>query len=148
MLCRCHAEQIALYSFHCSVSTAVPPLSVKYTTWHVSPIFCSSNKKVDGGLSILSQKVKTLALLHRCLYPKPLLDPLPPPIAWGRQNVACNKYRELMVKSGHTGLTTHPCGFIIHPTKGWLGASPDAKVFDVSCSCCNGIAEFKCPYTK
>ena len=53
-----------------------------------------------------------------------------------------------MVKSGHTGLDTYPCGFIIHHKKGWLGASPDAKVFDPSCSTINGIAEFKCPYSK
>ena len=32
--------------------------------------------------------------------------------------------------------------------KGWLGASPDAKVFDPSCNLHNGIAEFKCPYSK
>ena len=32
---------------------------------------------------ILIQKKKTVSLLHQCLYPKPLLDPLPLPIAWG-----------------------------------------------------------------
>ena len=53
-----------------------------------------------------------------------------------------------MVKCGHTGLDTYPCGFIVHHKKGWLGASPDAKVFDPSCSTTNGIAEFKCPYSK
>ena len=53
-----------------------------------------------------------------------------------------------MVKCGHTGLDTYPCGFIVHHKKGWLGASPDAKVFDPSFSITNGIAEFKCPYSK
>ena len=38
------------------------------------------------------------------------------------------------------------CGFIIHPTKGWLGASPDV-VFD-PWSEEVGITEFKCPYSK
>ena len=52
-----------------------------------------------------------------------------------------------MNKNGHCGLTTQKCGFIIHPTSGWLGASPDAKVFDPSCEEV-GTAEFKCPYTK
>ena len=52
-----------------------------------------------------------------------------------------------MIKSGHTGLTTQPCGFIIHPTQGWLGASPDAHVTDPSCYVV-GIAKFKCPYIK
>ena len=52
-----------------------------------------------------------------------------------------------MNKNGHGGLTTEKCGFIIHPTSGWLGASPDAKVFDPSCEKV-GIAEFKCPYAK
>ena len=99
---------------------------------------------------ILNQRNKTLPLLHWCLYPKPLLNPLPSSVAWGQQNekVACKKYTEFMVRSGHSGLTTQPCGFIIHQTKGWLGVSPDAKVFDPACSCLNGIAEFKCPYTK
>ena len=53
-----------------------------------------------------------------------------------------------MVSQGHSGLTTYPCGFVIHPTMGWLGASPDAKVFDPSFQPHNGIAEFKCPYSK
>ena len=98
---------------------------------------------------ILIQHKKSLPLLHQCLYPKPIFDPLPAPIAWGWQNesVACRKYQEYMIKHGHKGLTTHPCGFIIHQTKGWLGASPDAQVIDPSCNLV-GIAEFKCPYTK
>ena len=57
-----------------------------------------------------------------------------------------------MINNGHSGLTTNPCGFIVYPTMGWLGASPDAKVYDPSIHPsyidCNGIAEFKCPYSK
>ena len=40
------------------------------------------------------------------------------------------------------------CGFIIHPTLGWLGASPDAFVTDPHSCLPDGIAEFKCPYSK
>ena len=98
---------------------------------------------------ILTQKVKTISLLLQCLYPKPLLHPLPAPIAWGRQNesVACERYKEFMTQNGHCGLQTHPCGFIVHPTHGWLGPSPDARVTYQSCDLV-GIAEFKCPYSK
>ena len=52
-----------------------------------------------------------------------------------------------MNKNGHNGLTTKACGFIIHPTKGWLGASPNAKVNDPSRELF-GVAEFKYPYSK
>ena len=99
---------------------------------------------------ILSQKQKSVALLRHCLYPKPLCDPLPPPITWGRiyEATACRMYRDTMVSQGHSGLITYPCGFIIHPTMGWLGASPDAKVVDPSLQLLNGITEFKCPYSK
>ena len=78
-----------------------------------------------------------------------MFDPLPAALAWGQQNesVACRKYQEYMIEHGHKGLTTHLRGFIIHPTKCWLGASPDAQVVDPSCNLV-GIAEFKCPYAK
>ena len=99
---------------------------------------------------ILTQKKKTIGLLRQCLYPKPLLNPLPPPIAWCRENeeIVYRKYKEFVVRNGYSGLTTSPCGFIIHPEKGWLGASPDAKVLDPLHSLHNGIAECKCPYSK
>ena len=99
---------------------------------------------------ILTQKSKTVALLVRVLYHKRLTPP-PPPIAWGLQNeqVACRSYQQHMLSIGHSGLTTQPIGFIVHPTKGWFGASPDAKVYDPSSHAnCHGIAEFKCPYSK
>ena len=46
---------------------------------------------------ILNQNSKTVALLHRCLYPKPLLDPLPRPIVWGRKNeeIACKNIESI-----------------------------------------------------
>ena len=52
-----------------------------------------------------------------------------------------------MNNNDHEGLTMQKCGFIIHPTKGWLGASPDVKVLD-PWSEEVGIAKFKCPYSK
>ena len=35
-----------------------------------------------------------------------------------------------------------PAGFVLHPMKGWLGASPDA------CLLQDVHTEFKCPYSK
>ena len=99
---------------------------------------------------ILTQKHKSVALLRHCLYPKPLHKPLPPPIAWERRNeaTACCTYRNMMVSEGHIGVSTDPCGSLVHPTMGWLGASPDAKSTDPSFQPAHGIAEFKCPFTK
>ena len=53
-----------------------------------------------------------------------------------------------MNKHGHPGLQASPSGFVVHPEKGWLGASPDAWVMDSSVTPSKGIAEFKCPFTK
>ena len=39
-------------------------------------------------------------------------------------------------------------GFVIHPTMGWFGASPDVLVTDPYSNFSDGIAEFKCPYSK
>ena len=49
---------------------------------------------------------------------------------------------------GKVRLTTSKCGFIIHPTMGWFGASPDARVRDPHSDFPDGIVEFKCPYAK
>ena len=48
---------------------------------------------------------------------------------------------------GHK-LMVEKCGFIIHPTQGWLGASPDRCVTDESAELPHGIVEIKCPYSK
>ena len=45
-------------------------------------------------------------------------------------------------------VSVEKCGFIIHPTKGWLGASPDGRVTDPTSEKPCGIIEVKCPYTK
>jgi NAD-dependent dihydropyrimidine dehydrogenase PreA subunit len=80
------------------------------------------------------------------------MDPrcLPKPIKWGIDNekCACKEYITYMRANGHEGLHSTPCGFIIHPSLGWLGASLDAVVTDPSTIFVDGIAEFKCPFTK
>ena len=75
---------------------------------------------------------------------------LPKSIKWGLENgpKACTAYTEYMRACGHDKLVTRKCGFIVHPTMGWLGASPDAFVTDPSVDLPDGIAEFKCPLTK
>ena len=80
---------------------------------------------------------------------KTSVNPLPKPISWGRDNEAraCLAYVDYMQKRGHP-VKTAPSGFVVHPDKGWLGASPDAWVTDPSSAQVEGIAEFKCPYTK
>ena len=40
------------------------------------------------------------------------------------------------------------CGFIVHPEKGWIGASPDGFVKDTLCEHPDGLLEIKCPYLK
>ena len=50
-----------------------------------------------------------------------------------------------MRKNGHENLAVKNCGFIIHPTQCWLGASPDGLVHDPASHDPSGI---KCPNTK
>ena len=45
-------------------------------------------------------------------------------------------------RHGKHQLITRKCGFIIHPTMGFLGASPDACVTDPYCELPEGIAKF------
>ena len=75
---------------------------------------------------------------------------LPQPIKWGIENVASalSAYVEHMRANGHNHLEAKLIGFMVHPMMGWLGASPDAHVIDQVEALYNGIAEFKCPYTK
>ena len=100
---------------------------------------------------IINQKERTEALLISMLYSKPM-NPyrLPPSIKWGIENEPSARiaYVEYMEANGHDHIETKPSGFIVHPTMGWLGASPDAFVLDPSGTLCNGIAEFKCPFTS
>jgi hypothetical protein len=79
------------------------------------------------------------ALLHVCVYPKPMLSPLPKPISLGRNN-ACRAYVGYMQKHGHPGLEASSSGFVVHKLDAWVTGP--------SCCLVQGIAEFKCPYTK
>lgn len=109
------------------------------------------SKRITGSKCgrILNQKKKTVSLLRQCLYPKPL-DPPPAPIAWGRHQepIAIRKYISYKSTTIHSPVSVEKCGFIIHPTKGWLGASPDGRVTDSTTERTNGIIEIKCPYSK
>ena len=40
------------------------------------------------------------------------------------------------------------CGFIVHPEKGWLEASPDGCVSDPTSTFPDRLIEIKCPYSK
>jgi len=83
------------------------------------------------------------------LYPKPFKH-LPPPIKWGIDNepIANKEYIKYAKAYGKTKPMTSRCGFVIHPTIGWFGASPDTLATDPHSNFPNGIAEFKCPYSK
>ena len=98
---------------------------------------------------ILCQHDMTTALLKSILYPKPF-EHLPASIKWGIDNEpkANEAYIKYAKAHGKVKLTTSKCGFIIHPTMGWFGASPDARVTDPHSDFPDGIAEFKCPYAK
>ena len=109
------------------------------------------SKRITGSKCgrILNQQKKSVSLLKQCLYPKPL-NPPPPPIAWGHENElrAIAKYVTYMTKEHNSSVSVEKCGFIIHPSKGWLGASPDGRVKDPTSKHCYGIIEVKCPYSK
>ena len=53
-----------------------------------------------------------------------------------------------MKSHGHPKIEVNICGFIVHRVKGWLGASPDAQVYDPDVSLPHGIVEIKFPYSK
>jgi len=44
-----------------------------------------------------------------------------------RQDRAKQEYVKLMEKNGHHGIEATRAGFVVHPRKCWLGASPDAS---------------------
>ena len=54
---------------------------------------------------------------------------------------------EYMQASGHPNLTVAGSGFVIHPGKCWLGASPDGVVEDPVSIISTGLLEIKCPYS-
>lgn len=113
--------------------------------------FQERRKRITGSKCgrILIQQQRTPALLRFCLYPKPF-DKVPEAIAWGQscEPKAFSEYIRFMNLNGHGGLFAKKSGLVVHPDKGWLGASPDAWVFDPTTQNSRGIAEFKCPFSK
>ena len=114
--------------------------------WHIV-----RSRRITGSMcgKILQQQEMTPALLKSVLYPKQF-ETIPPPVKWGIDNEprAHREYLRYARAHGKMNLTTQQCGFIIHTTMGWFGASPDASVTDPHSEFPNGIAEFKCPYSK
>ena len=67
---------------------------------------------------------------------------------WGKENepVALQKYGGHQLQAGHTDLVTFRAGFVVCEEHPFIGASPDAYVFDPSSINQFGLAEIKCPY--
>ena len=109
--------------------------SVSARAWRITDSTCGK---------ILCQKDRTDALLMCVMYSKPM-NVLPPPIKWRFENEkkACAEYVRFMRTN-----ESRPCGFLIHESIGWLGASSDASVSDPSSTLCQGIMEFKCSYSN
>ena len=109
------------------------------------------SRRITGSTcgKILRQQEMTPALLKSVLYPQQFVN-IPQAVKWGIDNEprAHREYLRYARAHGKTKLTTQQCGFIIHPTMGWFGASPDACIIDPHSEFPNGIAEFKCPYSK
>jgi hypothetical protein len=68
---------------------------------------------------------------------------------WGKQNEeqALKLYVLHQQSAGHEGLTTSRSGFVVCEPHPFLGASPDANVYDPSHPLPFGVAEIKCPYS-
>ena len=68
---------------------------------------------------------------------------------WGKRNetVALEEYQKFQHNSGHPGLYYCPSGFVIAEKYPFLGASPDAVVYDETNANPFGLAEIKCPYS-
>lgn len=118
----------------------------KSAEWHMV-----RSRRITGSTcgKILKQKEATPALLQRVLYPKAFTN-LPPAVKWGidHEPHANRAYLQYAKKHGKHRLTTKKIGFIVHLTMGFLSASPDARVYNPHCEITEGIAEFKCPYSK
>ena len=69
-------------------------------------------------------------------------------MAWGRNNEshALEKYRQEKIAAGHENMVVTHSGLWVSPDHPFLGASPDAAVYDPSESQAFGFAEVKCPY--
>ena len=68
---------------------------------------------------------------------------------WGKTNeaVALEKYKQHQHAVGHDSVHYCQSGFVICKDHPYLGASPDALVYDPSSKDPFGLAEVKCPYS-
>ena len=89
----------------------------------------------------------TRAVAREILYPKPPSH-LPAPLAWGRRYEPTARLLYEKVRSSEMGhlVTTQDCGLFVHPSEGWLAATPDAMVHFHKNPTPVGILEIKCPY--
>ena len=104
-------------------------------------------KRITGSKAskVLVQKKKTVSLLTNILYPKPFTSPA---TQWGQLNekVARLCYVQYWKQKG-IEVRVVECGLIVHPSKGFLAASPDGIVEDTNIHE-TGLLEIKCPYSK
>ena len=71
-----------------------------------------------------------------------------PALEWGKahEEVALQQYERHQHSAGHTRLFCCRSGFIVSDEHPFLGASPDAVVYDPDTDDPFGLAEIKCPY--
>ena len=84
------------------------------------------------------------SLVKQLLHPKQISTRA---IEWGKENEpkALQKYAEHQLQVCHMGLVTCKAGFVVCEPHPFLGASPDAYVFDPSSVCQFGLTEIKYP---
>lgn len=72
-----------------------------------------------------------------------------PATEWGKEHeeLALVKYQDYQHASGHENLHYSRSGFVISEDFPFLGASPDAVVYDPISASPFGLAEVKCPYS-
>ena len=104
-------------------------------------------KRITGSKAgkILLQIKKSVSLLTTIMYPKPFTTAA---TQWGEMNepIAKLQYAKYWNERG-VKVRVAECGLIIHPSKGFLAASPDGIVQDTNRDE-TGLLEIKCPYTK
>lgn len=86
------------------------------------------------------------SLVMRILNPTSFSSPA---TDWGKANekAAIEQYVRIQNETGHADLYACSSGFVISEQYPFLGASPDAAVYDPSVSDPFGVAEVKCPYS-
>ena len=71
-------------------------------------------------------------------------------VEWGKthEDIALEQYKEQQNAASHNGLFYTKSGFVISEEYPFLGASPDAVVYDSSCTESFGLAEIKCAFSN